>query len=111
MEDKHIRFDSPARPLEPDSQREFRPDGPHAAVVDIGSNSVRLVVYDQHSRAPLPRFNEKSMCRLGEGLDQTGELSAGSFKRTVEAVRRFRAVCDAMAVGRIDVLATEAIRR
>lgn len=83
----------------------------HCAVVDIGSNSVRLVVYDQLSRAPLPRFNEKSFCRLGEGLAQTGRIAAEGFRRTVEALRRFRAVADAMDVGTIDVLATEAIRR
>lgn len=80
-------------------------------MVDIGSNSVRLVVYDELGRAPFPRFNEKSLCRLGEGLETTGLLSEGSFARTIEACRRFRAICDAMAVARIDVLATEAVRR
>jgi exopolyphosphatase/guanosine-5'-triphosphate,3'-diphosphate pyrophosphatase len=81
------------------------------AVVDIGSNSVRLVVYEQLGRAPLPRFNEKSLCRLGAGLDGTSELSAQSFARTVAATRRFRAVADAMNVSAIDVIATEAVRR
>ena len=42
---------------------------------------------------------------------RTGELSAESFRRTVEATRRFRAITGAMNVGRIDVLATEALRR
>ena len=84
---------------------------PPYAVVDIGSNSVRLVVYDRLGRAPFPRFNEKSLCRLGAGLDQTSELSAESCRRTVEAMRRFRAIADAMGVPRIDVIATEAIRR
>jgi exopolyphosphatase/guanosine-5'-triphosphate,3'-diphosphate pyrophosphatase len=68
---------------------------PHHAVVDIGSNSVRLVVYDELGRAPFPRFNEKSLCRLGEGLEQTGRLSATSFACTLDACRRFRAICDA----------------
>jgi exopolyphosphatase / guanosine-5'-triphosphate,3'-diphosphate pyrophosphatase len=109
------RKDTPARagdtrrPLELDVARIER-DRPHHAVVDIGSNSVRLVVYDQLSRAPFPRFNEKSLCRLGEGLEETGRLSEESFARTVEACRRFRAICDAMEVARIDVLATEAVR-
>ena len=83
----------------------------HYAVVDLGSNSVRLVVYDQLSRAPLPRFNEKSLCRLGEGLEQTGTIAPDAFERALEATRRFRAVADSMDVGCIDVLATEAIRR
>src|SRR5947209_732082 len=73
-----------------------RGERPHYAVVDIGSNSVRLVVYDELGRAPLPRFNEKSLCRLADGLDETGELAADGLRRTVEAVRRFRAIADAM---------------
>ncbi len=83
----------------------------HYAIVDIGSNSVRMVVYDQLGRAPLPRYVEKSLCRLGDGLAETGSISADGFRRTVEALRRFRAIADAMNVGRIDVTATEAIRR
>jgi exopolyphosphatase/guanosine-5'-triphosphate,3'-diphosphate pyrophosphatase len=83
----------------------------HYAVVDIGSNSVRLVVYERLARAPFPRFNEKSLCRLGAGLDRTNELSAESCERTIAAARRFRAVADAMGVSRIDVIATEAVRR
>ena len=97
------------RPLELDPGR-VALERPHHAVVDIGSNSVRLVVYDELGRAPFPRFNEKSLCRLGEGLEETGRLGEASFARTVEACRRFRAICDAMEVARIDVLATEAVR-
>jgi exopolyphosphatase/guanosine-5'-triphosphate,3'-diphosphate pyrophosphatase len=99
------------RPLELVPERVLRREQPHYAIVDIGSNSVRLVVYDQLGRAPFPRFNEKSLCRLAEGLDETGELPAEGARRTVEAVRRFRAVASAMDAARIDVLATEAVRR
>jgi exopolyphosphatase / guanosine-5'-triphosphate,3'-diphosphate pyrophosphatase len=99
------------RPLELDPGRADRRNRPHHAVVDIGSNSVRLLVYDELSRAPFPRFNEKSLCRLGEGLEETGRLGEASFARTVEACRRFRAISAAMGVARIDVLATEAVRK
>lgn len=102
--------DPTLRSLELDAARVDR-GHPHHAVIDIGSNSVRLVVYDELSRAPFPRFNEKAMCRLGEGLDQTGRIGAESFARTVDTCRRFRAICTAMDVPRIDVLATEAVRR
>jgi exopolyphosphatase/guanosine-5'-triphosphate,3'-diphosphate pyrophosphatase len=51
------------------------------------------------------------MCRLAEGLAETGELSQEGCRRTVEAMRRFRAVADAMRVERIDAIATEAVRR
>jgi exopolyphosphatase/guanosine-5'-triphosphate,3'-diphosphate pyrophosphatase len=99
------------RPLELNPERAGRGGRSPYAIVDIGSNSVRLVVYDQLGRAPLPRFNEKSLCRLGEGLAQTGAINADGFRRTVEALRRFRAIADAMGVAKIDVTGTEAIRR
>lgn len=83
----------------------------HYAIIDIGSNSVRMVVYDQLGRAPLPRYIEKSLCRLGDGLAQTGAISIQAMRRTIEALRRFRAIADAMGVSRIDVTATEATRR
>jgi exopolyphosphatase/guanosine-5'-triphosphate,3'-diphosphate pyrophosphatase len=100
-----------SRPLDLNPERAGRADRAPYAIVDIGSNSVRLVVYDQLGRAPLPRFNEKSLCRLGDGLAQTGAIAAEGFRRTVEAVRRFRAIADAMGVTKIDVTGTEAIRR
>ena len=86
------------RPLELDPERAGRAGRAPYAIIDIGSNSVRLVVYDQLGRAPLPRFNEKSLCRLGEGLAQTGAINADGFRRTIEALRRFRAIADAMGV-------------
>ena len=99
------------RPLNLDAGLAGSAGEPHYAIVDIGSNSVRMVVYDQLGRAPLPRYVEKSLCRLGDGLAQTGAITAEGFRRTVEALRRFRAIADAMGVSRIDVTATEAIRR
>jgi exopolyphosphatase / guanosine-5'-triphosphate,3'-diphosphate pyrophosphatase len=107
---QHLSDLSPARPLELDPAWTSRPVRPPYAIVDIGSNSVRLIVYDQVSRAPFARFNEKSLARLGADLDKTGALSELGFRRTVEAGRRFRAVADAMNVARIDVIATEAVR-
>jgi len=99
------------RPLELDPERAKRVDRRPYAIVDIGSNSIRLLVYDQLGRAPMPRFNEKSLARLAEGLPETGAIAPDPFQRAVEALRRFRAIADAMGVSRIDALATEAIRR
>src|SRR5216684_5244561 len=110
-EDESAAEEAVVRPLDLNPERAGRADRAPYAIVDIGSNSVRLVVYDQLGRAPLPRFNEKSLCRLGEGLAQTGAIAVEGFRRTVEAVRRFRAIADAMGVTRIDATATEAIRR
>lgn len=81
------------------------------AVVDIGSNSVRLVIYDTLSRAPFPRFNEKSLCGLGSELDTTGRLPEAGIAACVNAVHRYSVIAQAMRAERIDILATEAVRR
>ena len=81
------------------------------AVVDIGSNSVRLVIYDTLSRAPFPRFNEKSLCGLGSELDTTGRLPEAGIVACVNAVHRYCVIARAMQAERIDLLATEAVRR
>lgn len=83
----------------------------HVAVVDLGSNSVRLVVYERLSRAPLPRFNEKSLCRLGASLDADGNLSDTAMACVERALERFVAIARAMGVQRLELLATEAIRK
>ncbi|MDE1995487.1 MAG: exopolyphosphatase, partial [Rhizobiaceae bacterium] len=51
------------------------------SVVDIGSNSVRLVVYEGHSRSPTVLFNEKVLCGLGKGIALTGKMDEGSVAR------------------------------
>ena len=100
-----------ARIIEIDTQRVLSRTQHHFAVIDIGSNSIRLVVYDDLSRAPFPHFNEKSLCALGAGLDQTGRLSSSAVELAVNAVRRFEAIARAMSVETVHVLATEATRR
>src|SRR5712691_11394999 len=80
------------------------------AVVDIGSNSVRLVVYEGATRAPSPLFNEKVLCGLGRTLASTGRLSADAIPRALRAIRRFRALIDQVGAGRIEVIATAAAR-
>lgn len=88
----------------------YAPDHSHVAVVDLGSNSVRLVVYDELSRAPFPRFNEKSLCRLGASLDEDGNLGEEAMRCVERALERFTAIASAMQVAKIELLATEAIR-
>jgi exopolyphosphatase/guanosine-5'-triphosphate,3'-diphosphate pyrophosphatase len=99
------------RVIEIDTERVLGREQHHFAVIDIGSNSIRLVVYDDLGRAPFPRFNEKSICALGAGLDRTGRLSEPAIARAVHAVRRFDAIAKAMKVEHVNVIATEATRR
>lgn len=80
------------------------------AVVDIGSNSVRLVVYEAPRRSPTPLFNEKVLCGLGRELATTGRLSEQSIDRALMALRRFRAISDQLGVGATRVVATAAVR-
>ena len=62
------------------------------AVIDIGSNSVRLVVYEGVARSPTVLFNEKMMVGLGRGIVSTGRLDTQAVIRAVEELRRFRAL-------------------
>jgi len=80
------------------------------AVVDIGSNSVRLVVYDALRRAPSPVFNEKILCGLGRGVAATGMLSSQGVERALLALSRFGALCKQIGVGDCFPIATAAAR-
>lgn len=80
------------------------------AVLDIGSNSVRLVVYERHARALTPLYNEKSACALGRGVGQTGRLAEANVAQALNAIKRFALVTSLMRVGKVYVLATSAVR-
>jgi exopolyphosphatase/guanosine-5'-triphosphate,3'-diphosphate pyrophosphatase len=80
------------------------------AVIDIGSNSVRLVVYEQVARNLVTLFNEKALCGLGREVQSTGLLAADAVAKALTALRRFRALCRIQQVGRIHAIATAACR-
>lgn len=81
-----------------------------AAVIDIGSNSVRLVVYRLEGRAIWTVFNEKVLAGLGRDLGDNGRLSPDGVLQTLAALKRFRAVLEAVAPAEIFVVATAAAR-
>lgn len=84
--------------------------GDTIAIVDIGSNSVRLVVYEMLARAPSQVFNEKEMAGLGRQVATTGRLAEDAIEKAISALVRFRILCEAMQVGEIRVIATAAAR-
>jgi exopolyphosphatase/guanosine-5'-triphosphate,3'-diphosphate pyrophosphatase len=84
--------------------------GPPVAVIDIGSNSVRLVVYEGLARSLTPIFNEKMLAGLGREVLTTGLLPDDAVTKALAALARFRALCDAMRVGDIFAIATAACR-
>ncbi|MEM7652515.1 MAG: Ppx/GppA family phosphatase [Pseudomonadota bacterium] len=84
--------------------------GSRLAVIDMGSNSVRLVVYDMLCRAPVPLFNEKALCGLGRGLSVTGRLDDDAMAETLRVVARYAAIARGLESSQIEILATAAVR-
>ena len=107
MDDKHPEWGPFGAPL-------F--DGPEAralarvGVIDVGSNSVRLVVFDGAARSPAYFFNEKVLCGLGAGFNATGRLNPDGKVRALSAMRRFAALARAMDVSPLLAVATAAVR-
>ncbi len=84
--------------------------GEPVAIVDIGSNSVRLVSYESLTRALTPTFNEKVLCGLGRGVATTGFLSDDAVAKALAALQRFKALCRTMKIDDIRAVATAAVR-
>src|SRR5579885_1551700 len=84
--------------------------GPPIAVIDIGSNSVRLVAYEGLTRSPTALFNEKALCGLGREVQSTGLLAADAIEHALATLKRFRALCETMGVKRMLAIATAACR-
>lgn len=80
------------------------------AVIDVGSNSVRMVVFDGAARSPAYFFNEKVMCGLGRGFTETGRLNRVGRTRALAAMRRFSQLARGMGARPVTVVATAAMR-
>lgn len=101
----------PSTPVSTDPTPHGRiPGRTPVAVVDIGSNSVRLVIYEGNTRAPTVLFNEKVLSGLGRGLAQTNRLDDKAVASALSALSRFRALCDQSGVAEIHPIATAAAR-
>ena len=83
---------------------------PRTAIIDIGSNSVRLVVYQGPARIPAVLFNEKVMAGLGRGLAATGSIDPSALAMARTALARFAAVAREMDVASLRTIATAAVR-
>ena len=86
------------------------PGLPRCAVVDLGSNSVRLVVFEGLGRNPIPIFNEKAVLRLGRGLNATGMLNEEGLDQALMVMGRYGAIARAMGAKPFEVLCTAAVR-
>jgi len=81
-----------------------------AAVIDIGSNAVRLVIYDSLDRTPFRTHNERVVCNLGAFDQKTGCLNRSSADRAIKAIGRYASLLRAMNIGNVSAVATAAIR-
>ncbi len=79
-------------------------------VIDIGSNSVRLVIYEGAVRSPTPLFNEKVLCGLGRTVGSTRHLGRESIERAIAALERFKAIARILRVKHVRAIATAAVR-
>ena len=98
----------PAQPL-PLPQTDS-PERRRVGVIDIGSNSIRLVVFSGATRAPLPIFNEKVLCGMGRRLHSTGKLDPEGVELALANLPRFAAAAESLGAERLRVVGTAAIR-
>jgi len=94
----------------PREDSDARPEGRQAAVIDVGSNSVRLVIYRVDGRALWTIYNEKVVAGLGKDLTATRRLSPEGVEAAVGALRRFRAALDGWRADSVTACATAAVR-
>jgi exopolyphosphatase / guanosine-5'-triphosphate,3'-diphosphate pyrophosphatase len=80
------------------------------AVVDVGSNSLRLVVFERLGATLLPLLNEKVMCALGRGIAATGRLNPEGIELAFANLQRFVALARALGVDHLAIIATAAVR-
>lgn len=86
------------------------PGHTRVGIIDIGSNSIRLVIYDGPARIPAALFNEKVMAGLGKGVSRDGMLDPEAMERAVATLGRFQRLAEQMGVPRPRTVATAAVR-
>ena len=80
------------------------------AVIDVGTNSIKLLVADVAGGDVIPIVEESKQTRLGRGFYETHLLQTDAIAATAEAVRKFAALAQASDAGNIRVIATSAAR-
>ncbi len=83
---------------------------PTRAIIDIGSNTVRLVIYGGPARAPDVLHNEKVTARLGKSVAENGRLGGRASAAALASLARYRTLLDLKGIGDVDVVATAAVR-
>ncbi len=84
--------------------------GHRSAIVDIGSNTVRLVIYGGARRAPLVLHNEKVAAGLGRDLTETGVMSDDAIETALAGLARYATLLEDLGIEDVQVVATAAPR-
>ena len=80
------------------------------AVIDLGSNSIRMLIYEDFEKSQIPIFNEKAVCSLGNSLELTGKLDPLGVQYSISVLERFKNILDNAKVTEIYIFATAAVR-
>ncbi len=80
------------------------------AIIDIGSNTVRLVVYGGTMRAPTVLLNEKVTAKLGREIAATGRLADEAMALALRGLKRFTLLLADLGIKDIETVATAAVR-
>jgi exopolyphosphatase/guanosine-5'-triphosphate,3'-diphosphate pyrophosphatase len=93
-----------------DREGKFSGHTAHHAIIDIGSNTVRLVIYGGSSRAPITLLNEKVVAKLGRDIGETGRLADPAIEIAMRGLSRYALILEDLGVAHVDVVATAAVR-
>ncbi len=88
----------------------FSGSTPQRAIIDIGSNTVRMVVYGGSMRAPTVLLNEKVTAKLGRDIAEKGELAEEAIELAMRGLKRFALLLDDLGIEKVDTVATAAVR-
>ena len=80
------------------------------AVIDLGSNSIRMLIYEDFEKSQIPVFNEKAVCSLGSTLELTGKLDPLGVEYSIAVLERFKNILDNSKVFNVNIFATAAVR-
>ena len=80
------------------------------AIIDLGSNSIRMLIYDNILNSQIPVFNEKAVCQLGKNLDRTGKLDPKGAEFALNVLKRFKQILSNLKVKKYKAIGTAALR-
>lgn len=80
------------------------------AIIDIGSNSIRMLIYEDFNSSIVPFFNEKAVCELGKNLDKSRKLNKSGKEYAIKVLKRFNEILNVSKINNFQIIATAALR-